>query len=205
MAGSRVLPAAAGARLLRTVSLEARTQMRIRCLQVSSAPVMPTTSSELAAAARLHVSRGVVDQTWEALRAFGKNGCEGFVLWLGRVERAAARVTVAIVPAQDSISGEEGVGYFVNGHTLFELNRALHQTGLRLLAQVHSHPGAAYHSSTDDAYAVVTTEGGFSVVVPDFAADDPDPSACAVYRLRRGSWIELGVRDIAECIRWEGQ
>jgi hypothetical protein len=129
---------------------------------------------------------------------------EGFVLWLGNVTDAIAGVEVAFVPPQSSIHGEEGVGYLVTSETLFQLNRELHRSGLRLLAQVHSHPAEAYHSSTDDAYAVVTTEGGFSIVVPNFAADKVLPRECAVYRLISGGrWKKLSHREMCDVIDWE--
>jgi hypothetical protein len=41
---------------------------------------------------------------------------------------------------------------------------------LGLAAQVHSHPGRAFHSEADDAWASVRHEGALSVVVPNFAA-----------------------------------
>jgi len=148
------------------------------------------------------VPQVVVEVTWESLRDFGSRGCEGFVLWLGRVDGARAEIVVGLTPPQESIRSEEGVGYFVTSETLFHLNQQLHRTGLRLLGQVHSHPTEAYHSSTDDAYAVVTVEGGLSIVVPDFARHEPDPSECAIYRLRSGRWTELGLRDIEATFRW---
>jgi len=64
---------------------------------------------------------------------------------------------------------------------------------LRLIAQVHSHPGEAYHSRADDRYAIVTAEGGFSLVVPDFGDAPADPTAWAVYRLDQGAWRELSI------------
>jgi hypothetical protein len=166
---------------------------------------MTSMSSDLASASRLVVPREVVHTTWNALRAYGDQGFEGFVLWLGNVVEKRVTVKVALVPAQSSIRGEDGVGYFVNSETLFQLNRELHRSGLRLVAQVHSHPTEAYHSSTDDAYAVVTTEGGFSIVVPNFATDEPDPTECAIYRLRMGRWKELSLREINETFDWESR
>jgi hypothetical protein len=56
---------------------------------------------------------------------------------------------------------------------------------------VHSHPTEAYHSETDDRYAIVTEDGGHSLVVPDFARHPMALSGCAIYRLHRGSWLEL--------------
>ena len=158
--------------------------------------------SDLASASKLRVPRSVIATTWEALRSYGEQGYEGFVLWMGRLEGALAIVEVALVPAQSSIRGEDGVGYFVTSDTLFQINRELHRTKRRLIAQVHSHPTEAYHSATDDAYAVVTTEGGFSIVVPNFAARDPDPTECAIYRLLGGRWKELGLRDVNLGVDW---
>ena len=36
------------------------------------------------------------------------------------------------------------------------------------MRQVHTHPGAAFHSPTDDAWPIVHLEGFLSLVLPDF-------------------------------------
>ena len=160
--------------------------------------------TELARTKTLRVPAAIINETWRALRDFGGEGCEGFVLWLGRIDDGIASVAKALVPPQESVQSEEGVGYFVTSETLFDINRTLHRSGLRLIAQVHSHPTEAYHSSTDDSYAVVTAEGGFSIVVPNFADDDPSPSVCAVYHLRGGRWTELSAGEIRRTFEWGG-
>lgn len=113
------------------------------------------------------------------------------MLWLGDIETERARIVRAVVPDQQPVSSEDGVGYFVTGETLFNLNRSLAETGLRLIAQIHSHPGEAYHSDTDDRYAIVTADGGLSLVVPDFGLAPANPAEWAVYRLTNGQWEEL--------------
>jgi len=40
--------------------------------------------------------------------------------------------------------------------------------------QVHSHPGAAFHSGTDDCWPAIRTPGFLSLVIPDFATGAPD-------------------------------
>lgn len=158
----------------------------------------------LADVQRLCVPRSVLERTWDALRHFGQDGDEGFVLWLGRIDEAGdAHVLTACVPPQEQIHTPEGVGYVVGAQALFELNVLLHRHQLRMLAQVHSHPGEAYHSQTDDDYAIMTTEGGFSIVVPDFAACDMRASECAVYRLQQGTWTELSSREVDKVFDWE--
>jgi proteasome lid subunit RPN8/RPN11 len=149
---------------------------------------------------RFIISSSVVHETLQSLRRFGARRLECLVLWLGKVDGERASVVRALTPEQESISSEDGVGYFVSGQTLFLLNRALSETGLRLVAQVHSHPTEAYHSSTDDRYAIVTADGGLSLVVPDFGNAPPDPVCWAVYRLAQGQWIELQHADAKELL-----
>jgi hypothetical protein len=135
--------------------------------------------------------RSILDGTNEALRRFGDTANEGLVLWLGKIVGDTAFVRDYIVPPQDAIQGEGGVGYFVNGQTLLELNRHMSTLQLRMIAQIHSHPGRAYHSSMDDRYAIVTAEGGLSIVVPNFARGPADLSKWTVYRLRNSRWVAL--------------
>lgn len=142
------------------------------------------------------VDPNVIDTTIQALRIFGRRHLECLVLWLGSVEPGRARVVRAFVPEQRSVADEDGLGYFVSGETLFELNRALAETGLRLIAQVHSHPSAAYHSAADDRYAIVTADGGFSLVVPNFGRAPAHPTNWAVYRLSQGEWQELSTQEV---------
>jgi proteasome lid subunit RPN8/RPN11 len=139
----------------------------------------------------ISIDPGVVETTLHVRQQFGAHGCEGLVLWVGEVTEGQASITRAVVPAQKPIKSEDGVGYFIDGEVLFELNLKLSDTGLRLIAQVHSHPGEAYHSDTDDRYAIVTADGGLSLVVPDFGKAPSDPTLWAVYRLSKGIWCEL--------------
>jgi hypothetical protein len=153
------------------------------------------TASRLADVRHVRIESHVVSFTLANLQKYGAKGLEGLVLWLGEVEGDVAHVSRAIVPEQKSISRESGVGYFVEGNTLFQLNRALAQTGLRLIAQVHSHPNEAYHSEADDQYAIVTAEGGLSFVVPNFGKAPLDPTIWAIYRLTQGEWRGLNMNE----------
>jgi proteasome lid subunit RPN8/RPN11 len=148
----------------------------------------------------LEVPRDIVEDTLEALRSFGRRGYEGLVLWLGEVNEAHASVTNFLVPPQESVRSEDGVGYLVSGDTLFEVNRLLSQHRLRLVAQVHSHPGPAYHSEADDRYAIVTADGGYSFVVPNFAEHQRDMTGWAAYRLTDRCWRELEPNEIVASV-----
>jgi hypothetical protein len=155
--------------------------------------VFPPMTSSLAPIRGITISRSVIEETLQTMRSFGARGCEVLILWLGEIEsdQGAARVVMALVPRQNAIASEDGVGYFVTGETLFHLNRGLSESGLRFIAQVHSHPTEAYHSDADDRYAIMTMDGGFSLVVPNFGHAPPDPASWAVYRLHQQDWREL--------------
>lgn len=142
------------------------------------------------------VNRAHIEETAFALRQYGREGFEGLVLWLGEKNSDSSIVTNVMVPPQTPIRSESGVGYLVSGDTMFELNKHLHERSLRLIAQIHSHPGRAYHSEMDDKYAIATKEGSYSIVVPDFAMGEANLHKWVVYQLRRGRWIELGKKEV---------
>ena len=65
--------------------------------------------------------------------------------------------------------------------------------------QVHTHPGAAYHSATDDAFPVVHTSGFLSLVIPNFAQGPIGfDQAFLARRDERGSWREVSISDHLE-------
>jgi len=157
--------------------------------------------AHLSEVSSVRISTRLLAETMEVLREFGTRRCEGMVLWVGEVGDEVAVIGRVLVPPQHAIQSENGVGYLVSNETLVALNRFLAQTKLRLIAQVHSHPGEAYHSSTDDQCAIVTTEGGFSLVVPNFGEAPANPACWAVYRLRGGRWTQLQSRDVQRTFR----
>lgn len=154
------------------------------------------THVRLADVQRIALRPGVLTQTRDVLRKFGVQGCEGLVLWVGTIDGPHAAVRGVLVPEQNPIREESGVGYFVEGPVLFKISKYLEKEKLRLIAQVHSHPTDAYHSETDDRYAIVTEDGGFSLVVPDFAHAPMELHGCAIYRLHAGEWLELDEQQI---------
>lgn len=155
---------------------------------------------------KVYIPHNILVETSETLRTFGEQECEGLVLWLGHVKRDNTKyIERILVPPQESIKSEDGVGYFVTSETLFSLNKLLSNTGLRLLAQVHSHPGRAYHSAADDRYCIVTTEGGFSIVVPNFGFGPANLYQWAIYQLTKGAWEKLSLRTVKTMFSTEGK
>lgn len=158
----------------------------------------------------VRLPRLVANTTQAHLRAVGRDGLEGMALWAGRLEGSAFTIMDAIIPRQQGHRTQHGLAVSVPGDELHRINMELYRGKLRLIAQVHSHPGHAYHSETDDAYAITTALGSISIVIPDFAVRSFELDDCAAYRLAdrpwwyfnsRPRWRKLPHSELASLIR----
>ncbi len=135
------------------------------------------------------VPRTAVEALMRHLRDVGRQGHEGMGLWVGTQDGTRFAVRGTVIPAQRHIRNADGVRVLVGAEELHRINVGLFKKKLTLLGQIHTHPGRAYHSSTDDANAVATAVGSLSLVVPDFASAPFDIRKVATYRLdARGRW-----------------
>jgi hypothetical protein len=72
---------------------------------------------------------------------------------------------------------------------------------LSLRAQIHTHPGSAYHSATDDEFPVVSQPGFVSIVVPNFAIGPIDFNTYWFGSLQMdGSWRKADPTTILRII-----
>ena len=146
----------------------------------------------------MKVPKAVVVTTIDHLRTGGRQRCETVVLWLGRRNGDIAEVYEAYRPEQ-----QVDIDYFrILPEGMRALMSRLRQTRMQILAQVHSHPEAAFHSRADDHWAIVRHEGALSLVVPDFAAgtsDDNFAEKAVAFRLDTdNAWKEVPFVDVLE-------
>ncbi len=135
------------------------------------------------------------------LQKVGKRGLEGLALWAGVQTGEVFRVEHTIIPAQFGLRSAAGVGVRIAADELHRLNVWLYEHKVTLVGQLHSHPGAAYHSETDDEFPIATTAGSLSLVIPDFAVQPFSLDRCAVYRLDAvGRWTALSSTDVAKLL-----
>jgi hypothetical protein len=139
-----------------------------------------------------------VESVYAHLRDAGSQGVEGVGLWLGRQEGNLFTVYCSIIPAQKAYRMEEGLLYQVAGEELHRINKWAYEQKIVLLTQIHSHPGRAYHSETDDAFPIVPTLGGFSIVIPNFGSDPMEKKYWKVYRLQTAGWKEVAEKEVDE-------
>lgn len=150
---------------------------------------------------RFVIPQSALEKARGYLREAGRQGHEAFVLFSGVVLPPTATIRSVVYPPQKAVSdGNGGVGVYVTGQSLFEIARWAARRNEILLGQMHSHPGRAFHSRTDDAYPLVSLPGAFSVVAPNFCRMPIDLSQCACYRCTRGKWIPASPEEIFKVV-----
>ena len=145
------------------------------------------------------VPADICETSDQELRDAGSHGNERFILWSGVVRDERFLVRTMHSPKQTAYRLPSGLCVRVEADELHRLNVWLYENGERLGVQVHSHPTEAFHSDTDDAYPMVTTLGGLSLVVPDFARYGVRGRGTALYRLSDTGWNALSPAH-ARCI-----
>lgn len=133
---------------------------------------------------RLRLTTGVLADVATFLTDRGADGAEG----TGLIAAAAGaddwwEAAFFIAPDQRAVTEPHGCSVEVTDTGKEQLVAAL-PAGHVYLARVHSHPGEAFHSRTDDANPALTHLGALSIVVPYFGLGlRRGLDACAVYRL----------------------
>lgn len=71
---------------------------------------------------------------------------------------------------------------------LWELCR---ERGYGVIADVHVHPGSCRQSYSDQANPVMPRAGHIAMILPDFAANEPEPGHIGIYELHgAGLWTD---------------
>jgi hypothetical protein len=135
----------------------------------------------------LHLDEGVLRDTLTTLRSCGGDRHECVVYWAGPRDDPGL-VDEVLHPRHRAAIGS----YELESSWVTECWISLTHDRRMLKAQLHTHPGSAYHSATDDRYPIVHTPGFLSIVLPLFAAAGL-AGVCA-YELRPdGGWVELPI------------
>ncbi len=112
----------------------------------------------------LLVPQRVLDETFGFFRWCGGGRRECQVVWTSNW-RSPEFIAAADHPAHQAHAG----GFTVADTWINEFWLKLAATGMGIRVQVHTHPGTAFHSATDDMYPIIHTPGFLSLVIPKFA------------------------------------
>lgn len=151
------------------------------------------------AGARVYLPQRTWRDSLELLREYASEDSERMVLWSGVVGRAAELlVRTIVVPDHEP----QGWRVDINRSLWRGLLHAMRRQDQMLLAQVHSHPGEAYHSEGDEAWPAEHSDGFLSVVVPRFGVDVTELTDCAIYEYRlegaSGRFHELSEDEVED-------
>ncbi|EZP73076.1 hypothetical protein BV96_01266 [Sphingomonas paucimobilis] len=141
-------------------------------------------------------------RTIDILRAGGARSQERVVLWLGDAPGIREPMRVTEVYEPDQITD---IDYFkLPPASLRALMTRLRAARLKILAQVHSHPGKAFHSEADDEWAIIRHVGALSLVLPEFARNTTPANFAeqtASYRLSgENEWVRVPTGGPDGCI-----
>lgn len=145
----------------------------------------------------LQVPQQVLAQTYRTLRACGQGRRECVAFWVGPLHRPD-RVDRLVHPRH--LAGAGGYEIHRDWLTGFWFELARNKSAIR--AQVHTHPGTAFHSATDDEFPVIAQAGFVSIVIPDFAlGPETLDSAWVGVMDERGAWHQAAVAKTIEVSR----
>ena len=110
----------------------------------------------------------VLEAARDYFRAEGGSQYEGFMCWSGQVD-ANRRATIesCIFPPSEGLERGNQFAHLDIAATANIANQ-IRERGELLLAQLHTHPGTAFHSSVDDRGSISERRGFLSIVVPHY-------------------------------------
>lgn len=138
----------------------------------------------------------LLKQTQQLLRDAGRGRDEAYLVWVGRIEGVSA-----VVLQVWSVSAEARAAHArVPIDEVLELGKRVSERHLFILAQVHSHPGKAFHSPIDDEHPISSQVGFLSIVVPNFAKDAAGDGWAYYEHEGHGRWHQLTDYEVAQRI-----
>ena len=142
------------------------------------------------------VASAILEESARILRTLSDKVRESVLLWTGMEQDRKAHVGNIIVPEQSA----SRIHFDVPLDERLKIIRQLAESHEKLLAQLHTHPGRAFHSPRDDRLALPRHRGAISIVVPRFAetwTGDLMDSSVNMH-LGRGVWRELSPREVSD-------
>ena len=120
----------------------------------------------------------------------GRNEC---IVYATAPKHAPDRVESFIHPTHESTP----VSTTVDSTELHCVWDGLREARRKIVLQIHSHPGSAFHSSTDDNFPVIHSVGFPSLVLPSFGKRGLTGAHLAIYE-GNGNWHSPRLEDWSE-------
>jgi proteasome lid subunit RPN8/RPN11 len=143
--------------------------------------------------AKFLVTADALDDLMAALVRSQQRRHEGIAYLLGRTDGAATIAIAVFAPEARTTAGS----FHVPPRAMVSCMQAAARFELQVVAQVHTHPGQAYHSDGDIEGAKIRYPGYASLVLPEYGRHLPSLTGAAAYLWQKPrGWIELSDDDI---------
>jgi hypothetical protein len=146
---------------------------------------------------RYRLSAALLAETFSLFRQCGGGRRECQVLWTSSWDDPS-NISGVVHPLHSAHAG----GFEITSAWINYFWLELARTGRGVRAQIHTHPQEAFHSSTDDAYPIIHSEGFLSLVIPDFGLGAVGLDGAFLAEIDpNGQWQEVAPEDRLEIIR----
>jgi proteasome lid subunit RPN8/RPN11 len=153
----------------------------------------PESASITPQPARLLVTADALDDLMIALIRSQRQRHEGIAYLFGRTDGVVTLAVAVFAPEAHTTSGS----FHVPPLAMAACMRAAAQFELQVVAQVHTHPGRAFHSDGDVEGAKIRYPGYASIVLPEYGRHLPSLTGAAAYLWQQShGWIELSDSDV---------
>jgi len=143
------------------------------------------------------ISNELLGRTFHDLRSCGEGKRECQVVWI-----SPWRSSDLISQVVHTSHTASGAGFTVVEPWLTSLWQRLAAEGVGVRVQVHTHPGRAFHSHTDDHWPIIHTPGFLSLVIPNFGMGSVGFEGAYLAKLGGdGRWYEADIGAIIEVVR----
>jgi len=145
---------------------------------------------------RYRVPQTLLRRTFDQVRACGASRRECQVLWTSRWD-AVPDLDDLVHPRHRSYSG----GLEVESAWITEFWKALARERRGVRVQVHTHPGSAFHSASDDTWPVIHVPGFLSLVIPRFGFGRVGLDETYLTQIGPdGTWHEVVIAEYLEVV-----
>lgn len=137
------------------------------------------------------------DETIREVADYAVMHSEALVFWGGIALDESCVVTGVYLQGHRP----QGARVALTGEESRWLLRRLRDRDEKLLAQVHSHPGDAFHSHGDDRHATSYHPGAYSIVIPNYGLNVTTPDDCAIYTYQPAGFQQVDPTENIRVVR----
>jgi hypothetical protein len=133
----------------------------------------------------------MIEQTFATFRSCGAGERECQLYWASSWTEPLTLTDLIHPKHQSSFHGVS-----LDNGSISSLWIDLADRGLGVRVQVHTHPGEAFHSPTDDAFPLIHETGFLSLVIPDFALGPVGFERAYLTEIQDdGSWQQVPISE----------